>query len=87
MATDAKAVVLRARRNFNYLFFCFWLCLLFCRLLWSGLGELVSVMEQDPCCSIEKLYGECESWFWITIGAELSKEWREVDKAQVYKAS
>jgi hypothetical protein len=37
-------------------------------------------MEQDSCCSIDKLYGECESWFLEMIGAGLSKEWKEVDK-------
>ncbi len=33
--------------KFNYLFFCFWVGVLFCRLLWSGFDELVSVMEGD----------------------------------------
>ncbi len=27
---------------------------------WSGVGELVLVMEQNPCCSIDHFYGECE---------------------------
>jgi hypothetical protein len=45
VATNAKVVVLQGHRKFNYLFFNFWLCLSFCKLLWSGLGELVSVME------------------------------------------
>jgi hypothetical protein len=58
---------------------------LFCRLLWSGLGELVSVMERDPYCSIDNLYGECESRFLEMIGAKLSKEWGEVDKEQLYE--
>jgi hypothetical protein len=44
-------------------------------------------MERDPCCSIDKLYGECESWFLETIGVELLKEWREVDKEELYEAS
>jgi len=56
------------------LVFCFWLCLLFCRLLWSGFGELVSVMEQDLGYLIDNLYEECESRFLETIGVELSKE-------------
>jgi hypothetical protein len=30
-------------------------------------------------------YGECESWFLEMIGVELSKEWREVDKEQLYE--
>ncbi len=85
MAIDAEAIVLQGRRKFNYLFFCFWLCWLFCRLLWNALGKLVSVMERDPCCSIEKLHGECQSCFLETISAKLSKEWREVDKEQLYE--
>jgi hypothetical protein len=48
--------------------------------LWNGFGEVVSVMEWDPCCSIDNLYGECESWFLETIGVELSKEQKDVDK-------
>jgi hypothetical protein len=43
------------------------------------------MMEWDPYCSIEKLYGECESQFLETIGAKFSKEWREVDKRQLYE--
>ncbi len=86
MAIDAKAIVFQGHRKFKYLFFCFWLCLLFCKLLWSGLDELVLVMVRDPCCSIDKLYWEYESWFLETIGVELSKEWREVDKEQIYEA-
>jgi hypothetical protein len=62
---------------------CSWLYLFFCRLSWSGLGELVLVMEQNPCYSIGKLYGECKSRFLETSGAELSKGWREVDKEQL----
>jgi hypothetical protein len=42
------------------------------------------MMERDPCCSTNNLYGECESRFLKTIGAKLSKEWREVDKEQLY---
>jgi hypothetical protein len=33
-------------------------------------------MERDPYCSIDNLYGECESQFLEMISAELSKEWR-----------
>jgi hypothetical protein len=43
-------------KKFNYLFLCFWLGLLFCRLLWSGFGELVSVMEGDLGCSMDNFY-------------------------------
>jgi hypothetical protein len=28
---------------------------------WSGFGELVLVMERNPCCLIDIFYGECES--------------------------
>jgi hypothetical protein len=42
-------------------------------------------MERDPCCSIDNLDGERESQFLETIGAELSKEWREVNKEQLYE--
>jgi hypothetical protein len=38
--------------------FCFWLCLLLCRLLWSDLTEMVSVMEWDPSCLMEIFYGK-----------------------------
>jgi hypothetical protein len=69
------------------LVFWFWLCLLFCRLLWNGFGELVPVMDWDPCCSIDNLYGECELRFLETIGAKLSKEWRDVDKEIFYEVS
>jgi hypothetical protein len=80
VVADVIAIVFQGHQKFNYLFLCFWLCLLLCRLLWSCLGELVSVMERDPCCSIEKLYGECESWFLEKINAKLSTGWRELDK-------
>jgi len=39
----------------------FWLCLLFCRLLWNGFGELVLVMEQDLGCLMDNLYEQYES--------------------------
>ncbi len=85
MVDDAEVVVFQGCRKFNYLFFCFLLCLFFCRLLWSGLGEVVSMMEWDLGCSMDNLYGECESRFLEMIGAKLSKEWREVDKEQLYE--
>jgi hypothetical protein len=42
--------------KFISVFFCFWFVLLFCRLLWSDLGELVSMMERDLGCSMDTLY-------------------------------
>jgi hypothetical protein len=65
-----KLLCFKDVEKFNYLFVCFWLGLLFCRLLCSGLGELVLVIEHDPCYSIENLDGECKSWFLETIGVE-----------------
>ncbi len=41
---------------------------------WSGFGELVLVMERNPCYSIDNLYGECESQFLEMISIELSKK-------------
>jgi hypothetical protein len=43
------------------------------------------MMEWDLGCSMDNLYGECESRFLEMIGAKLSKEWREVDKEQLYE--
>ncbi len=45
------------------------------------------VMEQDPWCKIDNLNGECESQFLEMIGVELSREWREVYKEQLYEVS
>jgi hypothetical protein len=82
-----KLLCFNDAEKFNYFFFYFWLGLLFCRLLWSGLGELVSMMEWDPYYLIENLNGECESRSLEMIGAELSKEWREVHKARLCAVS
>ncbi len=57
-------MVFQGCRKLNFLFFCFWLGLLFCRLLWNDFDELGSVMECDPSCSMDTLYEQCESWFW-----------------------
>jgi hypothetical protein len=54
--------------------------------LHNGLGKLVSMTEQDLGCSIDNLYGEWESRFLEAIGANLSKEWKEVGKEQLYEA-
>jgi hypothetical protein len=78
--------LLQGHRKFNYFFFYFWLCLLFCMLLWSDLGELVLMMERDPCCSIDNLDGECESRFLELIAVKVSKEWKEVNMQQLYEA-
>jgi hypothetical protein len=48
-------------------FFRFWLCFVVLQVTvfnvifqWSVFGELVSVMKQKPCCSIDNLDSECE---------------------------
>jgi hypothetical protein len=73
--------------TFNYLFFYFWFGLLFCRLLWSGFGELVSMMERNPCYSIDNLHSECESRLLKMIGIVLSREWKDVDEEKLYEAN
>ncbi len=52
---------------------------------WNGFGELVSVMERNPCCLIDNLYGECESQVLEMIGAKLSKERKDVDEKILYE--
>jgi hypothetical protein len=52
----------------------------------SGFGELVLVVERNSYYLVDNLYGECESWFLETIGVELSKEQRDVDKKKSYEA-
>jgi hypothetical protein len=44
------------------------------------------MMEWDPYCSIEKLYGDYESQLGETIGAGFSRKWKEVDKGHLYEA-
>jgi len=80
-----KALCFEDVKKFNYLFFYFWFGLLFCKLLWSGFGELVSVMEHNPNCSMDNFYEQCESRFLGTIGAELSRERRDVDNGKLYE--
>ncbi len=60
----ARGMVFQERRKVYFLFFHFWLGLLFCKLLWGGLGELVSVMEHNPSCSMDTLYELYESQFY-----------------------
>jgi hypothetical protein len=54
---------------------------------WSNFGELVSMMERNPCCSIDNLYRECESRFLEMIGVELSREQKDVDEKKLYETS
>ncbi len=80
-----KLLCFKDAKKFIYLFFCFWFGLLFCRLLWSGFGDLVLVMEWDSSYSMDNLYEQCESRFWGLVGVELSKEQRDVDNAKLYE--
>jgi hypothetical protein len=59
---------------------------MFCRLLRSGFGELILVMECDLGYSMDILYEQCESQFWWRIGVELFGERRDVEKRKLYKA-
>jgi hypothetical protein len=81
-----KAWCFKDVEKFNFLFFYFWLNFLFSRLLWSGFGELVSVMERDLGCSMDTFYEQCESRFWGRIGVKLSRERRDVEKKKLYEA-
>jgi hypothetical protein len=44
------------------------------------------VMEQNSCCSIDNLYGECESQFLEMISTVFSKERKDVDIENLYEA-
>jgi hypothetical protein len=74
MAKLSEAWCFKGAEIFIFLVFYFWLVLLFCRLIWSDLGELVSMMERDLGCSLDTLYGLCESQLCRKIGVELSRE-------------
>ncbi len=64
----------RGAEKVIFLFFYFCFVLLFCRLLWRDLGELVSVMERDHGCSMETHYELCDPWLCEGIGEEISRE-------------
>jgi hypothetical protein len=68
-----EAWCFKAVEEVIFLFLYFWFVLLFCRLLWSDLGEPVSVMEHNLGCSMDTLYELCESRLCEWIGAELSR--------------
>ncbi len=75
------------RRSCFLVCFCFWFVLLFYRLLQRDLGELVSVMEHDPSCSMKTLHELCESRLCEQIGRELSGERRDEEWRKIYDAS
>ncbi len=66
--------VSRASKKLFFGLFRFFVCLLFCRLLWRDLSEMVSVMECDHSCSMETLYELCESRLYEGIGEEIARE-------------
>jgi len=70
-----KLYCFKDAEKFNFFFFCFWLDLLFSRLLWNGLGELVSMMERDPNCSMDTFdesvdHGSCGGLLQSFLGSE-----------------
>jgi hypothetical protein len=56
-----EAWCFKGAKEFIFLFFRFWLGLLFCKLLWNDLGELVLVTERDYGWSMDTIYKLCES--------------------------
>jgi hypothetical protein len=54
-------------------------------LQWSGLGDLVLMMEWNPCCLIDNLYGEWESWFFEIINIVVSREQEYEVKDELYE--
>jgi hypothetical protein len=79
----ARGMVFQERWKVYFLFI-FWLGLLFCKLLWGGLSELVSMMERNPSYSMDTLYELCESRFCKRIGAKLSRERKDKEKGIIY---
>jgi hypothetical protein len=75
----------RRRRSFLFCFY-FWFVLLFCKLLQGDLGELVSVIECDPGCSM-KIFDElCESRLCEGIGTEIYREQWDKKWKNIYDA-
>ncbi len=60
MAKLLEVWCFKGAKEVVFLFFCFWFVLLFCRLLWRDLGEVVSVMERNLSYSMGTLYELCE---------------------------
>jgi hypothetical protein len=57
-------------KNLFLICFCIWFVLLFCRLWQKEFGELVSVMECNPNCSMKTFHELCESWFCKEISSD-----------------
>ncbi len=64
----------KGAEKFIFLFLCFWFVLLFCRLLCSDLGELVSMMKHNRGCSMDTLCELSKSRLCTWIGVKFSGE-------------
>jgi hypothetical protein len=64
-------------KNLFLICFCIWCVLWFYRLWRKELGELVSMMECNPSCSMKTLHELCESWLCTEIGRKISGEQRD----------
>ncbi len=67
--------------------FCIWFVLLLYRLLQKMLGEFVSVMECNPCCSMKTLDELCESRLCKEINRKTSGEQRDEDGRRIFDAN
>jgi hypothetical protein len=56
------------------------------RILQRELVEFVSVMEQNPNCSMKTLHELCESQFYKEIGTKISRERRDEDGRRIFEA-
>jgi hypothetical protein len=79
-----EACYFKGIEEFIFFFLCFWFVLLFCKLLWSDLGELVSEMDHGPRYSMDILYELCESRLCESIGAKLPGERKDKEKKYIY---
>jgi len=86
MAQLLEAWCFKGVEKFIFLFFCFWLGLLFCRLLSSDVGELVSMMKRNFGCSMDILYELCESQVWWRIGGSFQGSKGKWRGKKIYKA-
>jgi hypothetical protein len=74
------------QRSCFFCFVCFWFILLFCGLLWRDLGVLILVIEHNCGRSMEIFYELCESRLYEGIGEEISGEWKDKEKRNIYDA-
>jgi hypothetical protein len=76
--------VFQWHQKFYFLIYLFLVCFVVLQVTMSDLNELVLMMERDPSCSMDTLYGLCESRLYEWIGAELSRERGDVEKIYIY---